>query len=514
MQTASTTTQAGQIAANADQIAANKDLIGNNLSNIAVNLTAITVNRDSIVANASNIITNNTYIANVETNLGDLITGIGSLPAGYIFVGNNEGVTEAVLVQGDATIDSRGVTITDDAITAEKIAVNAVTTTKIADANITNDKLDKSNIPLSGFEAASADVALGGNKLTGVADPTLVQDTTTKKYVDDSLGSISSAGLISVTQGEEPNSNTGFRRSDANPDNYGAIGSYAIDLSISDPSPVTTYGATGDYATAMGKFTTASGRFSTALGRYTTASDYESLVNGQYNRAGSTVTSVAGSFKKENTAFVIGNGTGNGGTPLSDAFKVLFNGNTTVAGTLTIGDFTKPKTDGTSGQVLSTDGAGTVAWTSGAPGGLIGINEEGNTGYRRADAIADNYGVIGEGAVDLSFSEVDSDEFGATGDYATALGLETEAGGNFSMAFGENTKTKGNNSLAGGFDTYARDNTSFTFGNGIVANSYNEFVIGAFNEPADFSGGSWEETDPLFTIGNGTDGDTTTPFKF
>ena len=64
------------------------------------------------------------------------------------------------------------------------MADNAVETIKIKDLNVTNAKLDKTNIPLSGFGAAAADVALGGKKLTGVADPALAQDAATKAYVD------------------------------------------------------------------------------------------------------------------------------------------------------------------------------------------------------------------------------------------------------------------------------------------------------------------------------------------
>jgi hypothetical protein len=56
--------------------------------------------------------------------------------------------------------------------------------TLITDAAVTDAKLDKVNIPLSGFGAANADVALGSKKLTGVADPTDPQDAATKAYTD------------------------------------------------------------------------------------------------------------------------------------------------------------------------------------------------------------------------------------------------------------------------------------------------------------------------------------------
>ena len=91
--------------------------------------------------------------------------------------------------------------------------------------------------------------------------------------------------------------------------------------------------ASGNNSTAMGYFTTASGNKTTAMGANTTASDYGSLVIGQYNSSGSSATS-ATSFSTSNTAFVIGNGTDSSNK--SDAFKVMFNGDTTVGGDITI----------------------------------------------------------------------------------------------------------------------------------------------------------------------------------
>ena len=91
--------------------------------------------------------------------------------------------------------------------------------------------------------------------------------------------------------------------------------------------------ASGNNSTTMGYFTTASGNKTTAMGANTTASDYGSLVIGQYNSSGSSATS-ATSFSTSNTAFVIGNGADSSNK--SDAFKVMFNGDTTVGGDITI----------------------------------------------------------------------------------------------------------------------------------------------------------------------------------
>jgi hypothetical protein len=96
---------------------------------------------------------------------------ITNLTNGNVFIGNSSNVATPVAVTGDVTITNAGVTT-------------------IGTGKVDNTKLDKTNIPLSGFGAASANVALGGNKLSGVADPTLAQDAATKSYVDAATGAI------------------------------------------------------------------------------------------------------------------------------------------------------------------------------------------------------------------------------------------------------------------------------------------------------------------------------------
>ena len=91
--------------------------------------------------------------------------------------------------------------------------------------------------------------------------------------------------------------------------------------------------ASGGGSFAFHSGTIASGTNSTALGRVTVASDYASVVIGQYNSSGSSATS-ADSFSTSAPAFVIGNGTASNAK--SDAFKVMFNGDTTVSNDLTV----------------------------------------------------------------------------------------------------------------------------------------------------------------------------------
>lgn len=125
--------------------------------------------------------------------------GSGNFTAGTItanLVGNASTASAltpgaAISITGKAT--AAGVTFTG----AGNIALN-ITALSVAagDIGLTNGSFlvgnasnvavatAKSGIPLSGFGAAAADVAMGGYKITGLADPTAAQDAATKNYVD------------------------------------------------------------------------------------------------------------------------------------------------------------------------------------------------------------------------------------------------------------------------------------------------------------------------------------------
>jgi len=296
----------------------------------------------------------------------------------------------------------------------------------------------------------------------------------------------------------------------------------------------TTASATA--STAMGYSTTASGRNSTAMGRSTTASDYGSLVIGRYNSSGSSVTGSATAFSTANTAFVIGNGADGVFGPIgSDAFKVMFNGDTYVSSSLYLGG---TKITSTAAELNLLDGA-----TSLGTGILSPVIEGSNTGVRLSTAVADNYGDIGSNAVDLSYSDSANTINGATGESSTAMGWGTTASatastamgasttasgiastamgggttasGFFSTAMGGETTASGSSSTAMGGGTKASGSNSTAMGSGTIASDFGSLVIGQYNSSGSTatSADSFSTANTAFVIGNGTYGNTSDAFK-
>lgn len=159
---------------------------------------------------------------------------------------------------------------------------------------------------------------------------------------------------------------------------------------------------------------------------------------------------------------------------------------------------------------------------------IPGNNQE--KGWRLIGVNPTNYGVIGNGAVDLSVSSLATNTFGATGYRAFAAGSNVEASGTNSVAIGgdaraEGTRSlafnagvaKGENSIAVGVGNYAIGNNSIAIGNHVQANKANaiaigtrliadgenETVFGLYNTPTTEPQGYSRR---IFTIGNGSTG--------
>ena len=339
--------------------------------------------------------------------------------------------------------------------------------------------------------------------------------------------------------------NVGVRLSSANAGNHGDIGNNALDLSYSNND--TSFGATGDSSVALGENTTASGGVSTAMGRETTASDRSSLVIGEYNLLGSTVTNSATDFSTENTAFVIGNGTANDSR--SDALTVLFDGTTNVAGSVTATEFIgdgsqltnlpastvnysdlddKPFSFGTDENYPGIQATSTTA--NGARAFAVGsaTQASGARAFASGERTKATYSYTTAMGYKSEASNFASTALGretiASGQYATAMGQQTTASQNASTAMGDGSFASGNAatamgsfteaigiaSTAMGQQTKASGEYSTAMGYTTTASDYNSLVVGRYNllgSTVTNSATSFSTSNTAFVIGNGTAND-------
>jgi hypothetical protein len=240
-----------------------------------------------------------------------------------------------------------------------------------------------------------------------------------------------------------------------------ASGDFSTAMGVNTEASGETATATGQYTTASGKFSlsaglysNASGTTSVALGNNTIADGYGTLATGYFNTPNSNPQ--ADTFTPNNTAFVIGNGTLEN---RSNAFEVLFDGSTTIAGTVTA-----PAFIGDGSQLTNMP-------LSFNPTSGNGIESATNT---------------------------------ASGDFSTAMGNGVTASGPYSTAMGSVTQASGDGSTAMGASTTASGSYSTASGGATTAEDYLSFVIGVHNEtdetpnPEIFS---YQNT--AFVIGNG-----------
>jgi hypothetical protein len=265
--------------------------------------------------------------------------------------------------------------------------------------------------------------------------------------------------------------------------------------------------STGYSSAALGRETVASGNHSLSIGQGTNSHAFNSVALGQYNSVSNNAD--PDTYLTTNTALVVGNGTDTNNR--SNAFKVLFDGTTTIAGSVTASSFIG-------------DGSG----LTGLPLVIESITEGGNTGVRLSSANAANHGDIGNTAVDLSYQSSASSTTGAKGDYSTALGSETTASGYYSTATGYSTTASGETatatgqftsasgkfSLSSGLYSNASGTTSVALGNNTIADGYGTLATGYFNTAnANPQADSFDQSNTAFVIGNGTFENRSNAFK-
>ncbi|WP_298543380.1 hypothetical protein [uncultured Aquimarina sp.] len=322
----------------------------------------------------------------------------------------------------------------------------------------------------------------------------------------------------------------------------------------------------GSESTAFGWTNTVSGRSALASGENLAVESRSQVALGSYN---TIVSGNAGLLIPTDRLFVIGNGTD---TNRSDALTILKNGNTTLNGQLTIdGDntgagtaYTLPAQDGTTNQVMTTDGSGNVSWT--APSGTfstasnITSNSNGTIatddfvfGSTQLDNITNNTddnarmffdkdkaafraGIvndfeegtpiagdlwndvnIGYGSVALGVDNAakagssvvlgsnNSIEFGSSS--SVALGLSNTINGNGLSAFaiGDGNTASGIFAGAIGANNNAGGNGNIAIGRGLTTNNKDAIALGYFNTEIVGSPGVPNPNQPLLILGNGTD---------
>ena len=118
------------------------------------------------------------------------------------------------------------------------------------------------------------------------------------------------------------------------------------------------------------------------------------------------------------------------------------------------------------------------------PSGLEKITENGKSGWRLIGENADNHGNTGIDAVDLSI-QPNAGDFGATGDFAAAMGYNTKASGMYAYA-------QGNHSEATGFVSYAEGGETEATGNYTHAEGYETQAVGNYSH-AGGKGAGWQD---------------------
>ncbi|MCH2046210.1 MAG: tail fiber domain-containing protein, partial [Saprospiraceae bacterium] len=255
--------------------------------------------------------------------------------------------------------------------------------------------------------------------------------------------------------------------------------------------------AIGYSSTVLGFNSIASGVVSISMGDGTIARSYGETALGIYNT--DYVPNLTGSKNDLDRLFVIGNGTL---STRSDAMIVYKSGNTILNGILTLSNgsdsITFPNTDGTNGQVLTTNGSGTLLWATASSEttatGLEQITEGGNTGWRLYGADSTKYGHIGNNAVDMSYSSSLGTVCGATGWASTATGQNTEASGHYSTAMGISTRATGWASTSMGYQSIASGHWSIATGDSCIASGdyanaggYQSIASGHYSTATGFS---------------------------
>ena len=256
--------------------------------------------------------------------------------------------------------------------------------------------------------------------------------------------------------------------------------------------------ANGNYgATALGSNTEASGYFgATALGYNTKATGNSVTVVGTWN---DTIVATETPVTEASPLFIVGNGNS---TNQSNAMVVLKNGEVSFE------NYTFPILDGTSAQILSTDGSGQLSWTNAGMNGNGVFEQTGNlvrqvTGTDTDDFIFGRATLPSGNITDKFFFYDQLTSSFRGGNLNNSDVWNSTFRGVSSFGYGENIVPSGDRSTAFGLNTLSVGENTFAIGEATKAESMSSVAIGRYN----IGGGNatvWTATDPLFEIGIGT----------
>jgi len=210
-------------------------------------------------------------------------------------------------------------------------------------------------------------IAMGASTTASNTNSTAMGDSTEASGGSSTAmgGRTIASGTTSTAMGEATtssgNTSTAMGSGTTSSGNNSTAMGNTTTASGSDSTAMGTSGtASGNSSTAMGAQTAASGRYSTATGLFTKAFGRSSTSRGQFNvlNTGDNATT----YDATNTAFSIGNGTSEGSR--SDAFSVLFNGTTTIAGSVTSESLNVPALNTAPASATAAGTLGSIRFTA------------------------------------------------------------------------------------------------------------------------------------------------------
>lgn len=242
--------------------------------------------------------------------------------------------------------------------------------------------------------------------------------------------------------------NTGWRLLTENPDYHGNIGQKAMDLSVSTLGANSIYGATGDYAVALGSDVISEGVSAIAIGKDLKANGLAATSLGSGNEVNGDYSTALGNDNVINTSH---------GAVAIGSINELNNANNSMA----LG----------SANIVNANAASAI----GESNTVSGI---------AATAIGSNNNTEGDYAASIGFANA-------------AIGNNSLAIGNSNGAWNENAIAMGNESEALGVTTTAMGTSWTSSLLSVSMGRYSDTIVGSNRN-------TWVNTDPLFIIGNGS----------